>query len=78
MFNIAEVEKEEESVREKKLRAWWKRKLKAKLFKLLIIFLTLTCVIMCFYFINGLWKVKKEKVVFMKTLLSSLVFDNAC
>ena len=33
---------------------------------------------MCFYFNNGLWKVKTEKVVFMKTLLLLLVFDNAC
>ena len=32
---------------------------------------------MCFYFDNGLWKVKAEKIVFMKTMLSSLVFHNA-
>ena len=33
---------------------------------------------MCFYFDNRLWKVKAEILVFMKTMMSFLVFHNAC
>ena len=33
---------------------------------------------MWFYFDNALWKVKTELLIFMETLLSSLIFYNAC